>query len=269
MRSKNLYRLIKIAFTMTIAFLLMMPMGMRVFADEPTSDTKEGDDDVGMSVVKEVNVQEDGTYIIDLEAFATGKVDFSEKTVPVDLILVLDVSGSMADDIHTYRYDARTSRGYSYNGYGNNSQYYYKHSDGNYYRVQRDRQYVYWPVYDWTYDLHYTVGGTTYYLSGTGTTTTRPTNVTNNNSTIWTGVLYTRTEVSSESKISALHTAVNGFIDVVAEKNQEVIDHNAETGVETTDAELSRVALVKFAGNSRNGTGYANYPNNKIGRAHV
>lgn len=203
----------------------------------------------GMTVVKEVNVQEDGTYIVDLEAFATGQVEFSEKIVPVDLVLVLDVSGSMDWNINEYEYTARTSQGYSYREYGNNT-YYYKHTDGNYYPVSRGSYYGY-------YFLYYTVGSETYFLSGTGITTTFPTNITNNNSTIWTGVLYTRRATSSQSKIAALRTAVNGFVDVVAQKNAETRE---KLGEATTDADLSRVALVKFAMNSRyRNSSYANY----------
>ena len=247
---------------MTIAFLLMLPMSMQVSADEPASNTEEGDDDVGMSVSKRVNVQDDGTYIVDLEAFATGTVSFSEETVPVDLILVLDVSGSMSDNFtdEEYEYTALNSAAYSYDSYGNNT-YYYLYN-GNYYQVSRQRTGDRW---DRRYNLHFEVPGwpwsTTYYLSGTGITTTNP-ETSGRSSTIWSGVLYTRTTVPAVTKISALHTAVNNFIDVVAQKNQETIDHNTEAGVETTNADLSRVALVKFAGNSRNGTNYQNYQNN-------
>ena len=82
---------------------------------------------------------DDGTYTIDLEAFATGEATFDTVPVPADIILVLDVSGSMKDDMHEYT--ARASQAYTYNNYGNN-QYYYKAPDGKYYRVHRDSQYV-------------------------------------------------------------------------------------------------------------------------------
>ena len=239
---------------LAVVMIVVMAIGLGV-----TAYATEGEDpDSGMNVHKAVNVQEDGTYIVDLEAFATGTVEFSEKVVPVDLILVLDVSGSMAENISEYRYDARTSQAYSYDTYGNNT-YYYKHTDGNYYQVVRERTGT---MGNRRYNLHFTVGSTTYYLSGTGITTTNP-QTSGSNSTIWSGVLYTRTTVSSQTKIAALHTAVNNFIDVVASKNDETIAANNEIGKETTDADLSRVAIVKFAMNAtKNNSSYAQYQNN-------
>lgn len=95
-------------------------------------------------------------------------------------------------------YTARNSSAYNYNGYGNN-QYYYLHTDGNYYQVSRGSS-------GNTYYLTFKVNNTNYYLSGTTVTTTRPTNVTGNNRTIWTGVLYTR----SATTVYRLYYTVNG-----------------------------------------------------------
>ena len=230
MKKKSLLRLITIA-VLTLAVMLAM---------FPGKTLAEDGDDSGLSVVKEVNVQDDGTYIVDLEAYANGTVSFGAK--PVDLILVLDVSGSMDQELNSYKFTERRSQGYTYNGYGS-SQYYYKHTDGNYYRVYRDDHGGGWWWETTTYELHYTVGSTTYYLSGTGTTTTRPTNVTNGDSTIWTGVLYTRQQTGSQTKLAALQTAVNGFVDVVADKNQEIKDKKPDAEAK----DLSRVSIVKFA----------------------
>ncbi|MBQ5951133.1 MAG: VWA domain-containing protein [Lachnospiraceae bacterium] len=190
----------------------------------------------GMTMSKYAHVQDDGTYIIDLEAFAYGEVTTTYSTTPCDIVLVLDVSGSMDEAIgSTYTYTARASQGYSYNSYGD-SQYYYQHTDGEYYRVNRERPYEYvnWD-YSRRYRLYYTVNNTRYYLSGTSVTTTAPTNVTGNNTTIWTGVLYERKQ---ETKMDALKEAVGKFIDIVKDKN---------AAPEAT--EKSRVAIVKFAMN--------------------
>ncbi|MBQ7448098.1 MAG: hypothetical protein IJV59_09165, partial [Eubacterium sp.] len=200
-----------------VAMLVIVPNNVRA-AEGDESDGSTSDN--GMTITKTVDVNDDGTYNVNLEGFATGKVDFSEKTVPVDLILVLDVSGSMDGNINTYKYTARNRQGYTYNSYGNNT-YYYKDGD-NYYPVSRTRYYTQ-GSYSRVRALYYTKGSTTYYLSGTGTTTTAPSSPTNDGGTIWTGVLYTRSVDSTQKKIDALHTAVNGFIDVVADKNQEVL----------------------------------------------
>ena len=160
-----------------------------------------------------------------VEAFVTGHSVATH--VPTDIVLVLDVSGSMNDNIG-YVYTARNSQGYSYNGYGN-SQYYYYY-EGNYYRVYREN-----PYEDWQrrYRLYFTVANTRYYLSGTGVTTTPPTNVTSNTGTIWTGVLYTR---ANQNKLGALKQAVNQFVDIIAEDaNQYNVDHS--------------ISIIKYAGN--------------------
>ena len=257
MKLKNTRHLFRAALSMVFVLLLMIPFGKIIAADDDASEepvsvnTRETDDDPGMNVAKTVTVLENGTYIVNLEAFATGEVEFSTKIVPVDLVLVLDVSGSMRYDINEYGYTGRQSQAYSYNGYGYNT-YYYKHTDGNYYQVSRGTHYN--SSGRARYHLSYTVGSTTYYLSGTGTTTTAPNNINNGGSTIWTGVLYTRTVVSSQPKIEALQTAVNNFIDVVAEKNQEVLDKNADAPA----SDLSRVGIVKLAYEKYN-TSYDDY----------
>lgn len=55
--------------------------------------------DNGLEISKEVlRANDDGSYTIRLEAYTTGTVVTSTKTVPVDIVLVLDQSGSMAYD---------------------------------------------------------------------------------------------------------------------------------------------------------------------------
>ena len=234
---------------LAIVLIVVLAVGLSVnaFADE---DTSGGTIEVeGLSASKHITVQDDGTYVIDLEAFSTGEVHTETVTVPADIILVLDVSGSMSQNINSYSYTARSSAAYSYSGYGNNT-YFYLHSDGQYYQVTRQRTGNY---NNYRYSLNVSINGTTYYLSGTGITTNRPTNVTGANNTIWTGVLYDR-DTSSQSKLAALKTAVNGFIDEVALKNKEAVDAGA------TADNLSRIAIVKFAYN-RIVNDYSQYQN--------
>lgn len=49
----------------------------------------------GMEFYKTARVNGDGTYTISMEAWATGKTTTQEKPQPLDIALVLDVSGSM------------------------------------------------------------------------------------------------------------------------------------------------------------------------------
>lgn len=62
-------------------------------------------------------------YKITLEAYTTGTVSTSETTKPTDIVLVLDQSGSMDDDMTTYKYTA------VYPGNNHNGKYYVKYRD--------------------------------------------------------------------------------------------------------------------------------------------
>lgn len=189
-----------------------------------------------MVVDKTATLEDDGTYTIELSAYATGQT--TTETIktgkPLDIVLVLDQSGSMADSITSYSYQPRENRSYSYNSYGGKTTYYYLDTDGNYYPVKRDSEWH----FDWfdsytTYYLYYTKNGQNYYLSGTGVTTQRPTNVRDSSATIWTGVLYQRSSTST-SKLNALKAAVTNFVNSVSANAKE---YNVE----------HRIAMVGFA----------------------
>lgn len=202
----------------------------------PGAAMAAGEDDGGRMVVdKTATLEDDGTYTIELSAYATGQT--TTETIktgkPLDIVLVLDQSGSMADSITSYSYRARTSQGYSYSNYGN-SEYYYLDEDGNYYRVRRgsEEHSALWWKYT-TYYLYYTKNGQNYYLSGTGVTTQRPTNVEDSSATIWTGVLYQRSSTST-SKLNALKAAVTNFVNSISANAEE---YNVE----------HRIAMVGFA----------------------
>lgn len=171
-----------------------------------------------------------GTYTLTLESFATGKLDqtISTSRKPINAVLVLDVSGSMANSFASDT-TALNSTSYSYDSYGDKS-YYYRHTDGKYYKVSRGSG---WSWFTSTYYyLSFSVSRTTYYLSGEGVTTQRPTNVTETNSTIWTGTLYS---ISTQTKINALKTACNAFIESIA---KDAEDNNVD----------HRISIVKFSG---------------------
>ena len=61
--------------------------------------TRDAQPDNGLELSKQViRANDDGSYTIRIEAYTTGNVITSTKTVPVDIVLVLDQSGSMAYD---------------------------------------------------------------------------------------------------------------------------------------------------------------------------
>lgn len=215
----------------------------------PGAAMAAGEDDGGKMVVdKTATLEDDGTYTIELSAYATGQT--TTETIktgkPLDIVLVLDQSGSMADSITSYSYQPRENRSYSYNSYGGKTTYYYLDTDGNYYPVKRDSEWH----FDWldsyiTYYLYYTKNGQNYYLSGTGVTTQRPTNVRDSSATIWTGVLYQRSSTSSTSKLNALKAAVTNFVNSVSANAKE---YNVE----------HRIAMVGFASKGTDNSAWKN-----------
>lgn len=214
----------------------------------PGAAMAAGEDDGGKMVVdKTATLEDDGTYTIELSAYATGQT--TTETIktgkPLDIVLVLDQSGSMADSITSYSYQPRENRSYSYNSYGGKTTYYYLDTDGNYYPVKRDSEWH----FDWvdsytTYYLYYTKNGQNYYLSGTGVTTQRPTNVRDSSATIWTGVLYQRSSTST-SKLNALKAAVTSFVNSVSANAKE---YNVE----------HRIAMVGFASKGTDNSAWKN-----------
>lgn len=101
----------------------------------------DGDTDNGMKVSKTAEANDDGTYTITLEAYATGEKFISEvkKDVPTDIVLVLDQSGSMDEKMSTYDFRAYSDKSNSdfynvrYNQeWENGRNLYYKQDDESY-----------------------------------------------------------------------------------------------------------------------------------------
>lgn len=226
-----------------LAFLLCLLMVATLL---PVMGASAAEGDVsatGVELNKTLSLETDGTYTITLEAYATGTVTTTTVTepVPTDFVLVLDQSGSMAKTITSYTYNAQESQGYRYNSL-EDQKLYYKDGDA-YYQVKRDYDTTwYWFSPTYHYYLYYQKDGTIYYLSETGTTTTRPSKYTSNTQIIWTGVLYTQTKTSTR-KLDALISAVTNFAASIRDQkdpNDQPIDH--------------RVAIVGFSSDGYNNT---------------
>lgn len=163
----------------------------------------------GVKLDKTVTGPDDtGDYTVRLEAYATGEQTTTVSTKPCDIVLVLDVSGSMDEDLGSVSKTAADKELGQIEGY-----YYYNNSLGRYdirYNPQtsqweaKDR--LTWDGYDWQ-----TCSKTTFYYS----------------------------------KLSALKSAVNTFIDQVAAKETDTVKHN--------------ISIVKFAGKSNNTVGNKTY----------
>lgn len=190
----------------------------------------------GLVMSKTIKEGENGQFLLTLEAYATGSTTTTTSTKPMDIVLVLDVSGSMDESIVSYTYTPV----YEINS---NDTYYYQDANGQYQRAYycdgQDWRGKSNHGADWYSENHQSLLG-----NCRGETGTRLTPKTSSADTAGTQ-FYTRTE-STTKKIDALRSAVNGFIDSVAEKSPN-----------------SSIAVVKFAsdkkndvGNGYNGSGY-------------
>lgn len=205
-----------------LAFLLCLLMVATLL---PVMGASAAEGDVsatGVELNKTLMLETDGTYTITLEAYATGTVTTTTVTepVPTDFVLVLDQSGSMAENITSYTYNATPRQEYSYSSYGNQTLYY---KDGDaYYQVSRYEK-------NGKYYLRYEKNDIKYYLTSDGTTTDRDkaNSASRQSNTIWTGVLYTQTK-TSQTKLAALKTAVTNFVTSVQNQkyaNGNPVDH--------------------------------------------
>lgn len=78
----------------------LQPSGSSEQGSETSPVNPLDPDGNGIGLDKNVQVNYDGTYTITMEAFTTGEVISSETVVPLDIVLVLDQSGSMAYDFN-------------------------------------------------------------------------------------------------------------------------------------------------------------------------
>ncbi len=179
----------------------------------------------------------DGTIDIIIEAMTTGAVTNSERVIPTDIVLVLDVSGSMDDtDSHmvdTYTEVLGTSFTYWFNTYYgfNNTNTYYILVDGEYVSVSRsnvdDNNYYYYRYRNgssWVY---------VYPELNAGVAANRSENY----------PVYqfyrrtTQTITSSKTKMEHLQDAVKNFIDQTLASNAGIAN----------DKDKHRISIVKFA----------------------
>lgn len=185
-------------------------------------------------------VYDPNTGLLTLEAYATGSTTTTTSTAPVDIVLVLDVSGSMDENL--------TEAGYRYNevyDLSTNGTYYYKNSSNG--RYQRA---YYCDGEDWRGDSNHDAGWYTQNHQGLGGNCLGEFGthlIPKTSSADTTGTqFYVQEYVAAVTKMETLKSAVNGFIDSVAEKSPN-----------------SSIAVVKFAsdkkndvGNDYNGSGY-------------
>ena len=168
----------------------------------------------GVQLNKTVTPDENSdAYTVRLEAYATGAQTTVVSTKPCDIVLVLDVSGSMDENLGSVSKTAADKELGQIEGY-----YYYSDRDGRY-DIRYNTQTNQWEAKDKWVSTGIFSG---YYDWRTCSRTT-----------------------FSYSKLSALKSAVNTFIEEVAKKETDSVHHN--------------ISIVKFAGDSIGTVGNATY----------
>ena len=219
----------------------------------------------GVGTSKKATQIDAETYTIRLETFATGTTTVTETDTPVNVVLVLDVSGSMAWPKGDYSQSTKTS--YSYNDIvEGDMEYFRKYSTSSSYIEKifgekvvvsgQTRYYLYISPDDGTGNYQ-----GTYLTSNGGTTTGRndAAYATSPTETIVTpsgtegggmwggGTARTSMFYQGKSRIVALQDAVCAFIDDI-EKN----DHQDKKGKERDERLHNKISIVKFAGDGNN-----------------
>ena len=230
-------RIIALLLALILTVGLLPTVALAAEGNPPTTDsgsvTKEASKD-NLKLVKTVTKEGDN-YKVTLESWATGTVTTTTETKPLDIVLLLDVSGSMDDKYSDEKIDKYVP--YDYNWYGGifggydttnkdlkrneNTQYgvWYKLSDGTYVTVKVDVQERDWKKDIYTYS--YTSNGKTIKIEESKGAKDHP------------ETQFYYKESANTTKLDALKTAVSAFIDNVA-----------------TNSPNSNISIVKFADNS-------------------
>ena len=182
---------------------------------------KTHSDKNGVVMDKTVTRVSDDTYKVTLEQYVKGSVTPGQKT-PIDVVLVLDVSGSMdegfgeGDAAYVEEYNPKQNSNYTY----------YINANGRYTGVSWcSKCNAFTDGCTWGIFIHYK-GGTNY-TPKTSAEDIAPGHV---------------QFFSRNTKITALKSAVNSFIDVIAKDNP-----------------TSKIAIVKFAGDKTDNVGNDTY----------
>lgn len=194
-----------------------------VFAEDPVDDGSHTHSEAnGVVMDKRVEKTGEDTYTVTLEQYVTGTVTQGTVT-PIDVVLVLDVSGSMEKGFSSTSYVIT----YEVNKYGD---YYVKNSNNEYISVSwcsECNAFTYGCNWDWGW--HHTPGTAYTPLMSEGDSTPG-------------AVQFYEQQTSSTSKINSLKSAVNSFIDTIAKDSQD-----------------SKIAIVKFAGDKSDTVGNTTY----------
>lgn len=223
-------------FKYVLTSLALLPVSFAAFAQHP-----EG----GVTTSKNVTgPDEHGLYTVTLEAFATGGTTVIDNTKPADIVLVLDVSGSMDQNKGAVT-ELANNTAISYNTVANSDLEYFVRVNNNWYRLHAERsgnnyvlRYRKWNGNNGVGDQLGSAAN-----SATGTIVTTKTSG-NNQVHIATGT----------SRMTALKQATSAFIDEIEKNDKEKIN-----GGDRPERLHNRIAIVKFASNSTDAIGDDTY----------
>ncbi len=197
----------------------------------------------GIVLTKGAKPNPDGTVDVVIEAYTTGQVTNTDVTVPTDIVLLLDVSGSMADEQEdTYRTVYAAVKGDDYTRFADRwwRTFYGFSGNGDYY-IKIEDEYI--PVHKEGYDSN----RYDYYYSDITRKNYYPildSSITPDRVENYEVVQFyaTRSEVTAqgEVKMKVMQRAVNKFITETASKNAGITDPSKQ----------HRISIVKFAGDS-------------------
>lgn len=213
-----------------------------------------------------------GSYMINMEAWAEGDVHVENVGIPADIVLVLDVSGSMSENFTSTTYSEATpsgAQGWSYQNTRVSGQDRYINYDGKYYLINRGRydrgRWATTPPPRYRYYLWFQDDNGNYYYLQDGDVVESAVPIHNHstydpydpdaqgiyyktgqNDVIYTGTLYSANSTTT-TKIAALKSAVNNFIAKIQENDAKNAGTEGWTG--------NRIAIVSYASQARNVTG--------------
>ena len=197
------------------------------------------DPDSPLKLDKTVTDNGDNTYTVNLEAYTTGTVTSTEESVPADIVLVLDESGSMA-------YDIGTSPVYS--GQLDTSKTYYQINGDNARSITYNTRYRSWGYSGW-------------FGWNSITPTTGPDDTDENHVQLY---------ESHSTRETAIVNAVNNFLDEISKDNanlpEGVTDHrvamigfSGENSARTIRPLTTQLNHISTSDLNTNGGTYINY----------
>lgn len=199
----------------------------RIWTDKSVSKddvTLEGDS--ALTIEK----SENSDFLVSLSALSSASTLVTTTTTPLDIVLVLDVSGSMNEDMSETRitYDSYATTGWRANdvsdAFDDQEDLYYSSNGQDYVKVTVTR------------------GSNRYTISAEGVQTVSGLRRDDSIPSPYSGHLYIRRvqQISTgEKKIDALKDAANNFIQLTSEANANM-----------TEGEGHRISIIKFADDS-------------------